>query len=173
MSKLMYFDVPKAASTTIRRALFQNKSSASLRNPKKELASYLKFTFVRNPWDRMVSNWKMFTTQPRRIAQLRTMTNEDLTEFDHFVEFAVSKGNHHWQPQVLFTPDKLDFTGKVEHFDRDMNRLLRAMGREPLELEKRNTTNRNHYHDYYNSPSTIDQVAKLYRDDIERFDYQF
>ncbi len=174
-SKLIYYDVPKAASTTIRNLLFGNKRSSSLRNPKEELNSYLKFTFVRNPWDRMVSNWKMFTTQPFRIDQLKAMTNMDLSNFEDFVDFAIDNANHHWQPQVLFTHEKLDFIGKMESFDDDMNRLLDMIGKKrvPSSYEKRNTTERKKYQEYYSNPSVIQKVAKHYHEDIETFGYTF
>ncbi|NWK56809.1 sulfotransferase family 2 domain-containing protein [Verrucomicrobiaceae bacterium N1E253] len=171
-SKLMYFDVPKAASTTIRKAFFKNKAMASLRNPRKELDQYYKFTFVRNPWDRMVSNWKMFTTQPSRMKQLEVMTNADLSDFESFVSFAIDCPNHHWQPQALFTPEPLDFVGKLESFDEDMNRLLSHLGRTPLALGKQNSTRRKGYRDYY-SPTLVEVVADYYRRDIESFGYEF
>lgn len=172
LSQLMYFDVPKAASTTIRHAFYQNRQSASMTNPRNSLESYFKFTFVRNPWDRMVSNWKMFTTSPKRILQLKSMTNKDLSRFDHFIDFAIHNANHHWQPQVLFIPENLDFIGKFEDFDEDMNKLLEILGREPLKFDKRNTTKRTKYQDYY-TPSLIDLVGNFYQSDIEKFGYQF
>lgn len=172
LNHLMYFDVPKAASTTIRHAFYQNKQSASMINPRKKLASYFKFTFVRNPWDRMVSNWKMFTTSPHRILQMESMTNKDLSSFGNFIDFAINNANHHWQPQVLFVPDQLDFIGKFENFDEDMNKLLKILGKEPLKFKKRNTTKRTKYQDYY-TPSLIDIVGSFYQADIDRFGYQF
>lgn len=170
--RLMYFDVPKAASTTIRNAFFQNRSSASMRNPKRGLDEYTKFTFVRNPWDRMVSNWKMFTSQPARIGQLRSMTNKDLKKFDDFVYFAITMSNHHWQPQSMFTPEKLDFIGKLETFDDDMNNLRELVGEAPLNLKKHNTTHRKRYQEYY-STSLVDVVADYYNEDIAKFGFRF
>lgn len=171
-AKLMYFDVPKSASTTIRKAFFDDRSSASLRNPRKGVESYLKFSFVRNPWDRMVSNWKMFTTQSARIEQLRSMTLKDLSRFEDFVDFAVANANHHWQPQVMFLPETLDFIGKLECFDEDMNRLLSLLGKDPVDLKKRNSTRRDRYQEYY-TPRSIEVVSDYYRKDIEMFGYRF
>lgn len=143
-----------------------------MRNPKNGLDQYTKFTFVRNPWDRMVSNWKMFTTQPARIEQLRSMTGNDLGKFDDFVHFAIGMSNHHWQPQSMFTPEELDFIGKLETFDDDMNRLRELIGEAPLNLKKQNTTQRKRYQEYYSS-SLVDVVADFYKEDIEKFGFSF
>ncbi len=172
IQKIIYFDVPKSASTTIRRAFFDNKTSMSMTNKKDSLESYFKFTFVRNPWDRMVSNWKMFTTQPTRINQLKTMTDDDLSKFEDFVHFAIKKPNHHWQPQSLYTPEKLDFIGKLETIDTDMNKMRELLNQAPLKMEKHNSTKRNEYQVYY-TPSLIDLVAEFYQEDIKKFDYIF
>lgn len=170
--RLMYYDVPKSASTTIRKAFFGNELSASMTNPKYDLEKYFKFTFVRNPWGRMVSNWKMFTTQPSRIAQLKTMTREDLSRFEDFVYFAIKNSNHHWQPQAIYTPKNINFIGKIESFDVDMERMLTLISKSPKEMGKHNSTQQIRYQDCY-TPSLADVVAEFYLDDIERFDYQF
>ena len=172
--KLIYFDVPKCASASIRKFFFRNRNSLSMRNPEEELDKYFKFTFVRNPWDRMVSNWKMFTTKPLRIKQLRSMTDRDLTEFKDFVQFAAHTKNHHWQPQSLYLPEKLDFIGRLETFNEDINRLLDTIGREGMHqpIGHFNKINRKKYWEYY-TPSIVDLVAEMYSEDIERFEYRF
>lgn len=172
-SRLIYYDVPKCASSTIRYLLFNNDHRLSLRNPRDDIGEYFRFSFVRNPWDRMVSNWKMFTTRPSRIAQIRSMTDDDVSSFEDFVHFARRMKNHHWQPQVLFLPDELSFLGRLETFDQDFARLCESIGMEvPTLPEKRNATERAHYSDYY-TPALVEIVAGMYRDDIERFGYSF
>lgn len=169
---LMYYDVPKCASSTIREEIFNNKHSFSMQNPEKELDKYFKFSFVRNPWDRMVSNWKMFTSQPLRIEQLRSMTSENLSDFETFVQFANKTQNHHWLPQFLFLPDELDFIGRIEKFDRDFNLLLATIGERQRQARKINVTKREDYWLYY-KPSTVDLVAEMYSEDIKMFEYVF
>lgn len=143
-----------------------------MQNPEKELDKYFKFSFVRNPWDRMVSNWKMFTSQPLRIEQLRSMTSENLSDFETFVQFANKTQNHHWLPQFLFLPDELDFIGRIEKFDRDFNLLLATIGERQRQARKINVTKREDYWLYY-KPSTVDLVAEMYSEDIKMFEYVF
>lgn len=170
--RLMYFDIPKCASSSIRKSFFDNNVSLSMHNPKKRLNEYFKFTFVRNPWDRMVSNWKMFTTQPFRIKQLKTMTDKDLTNFKDFVNFTTQTENHHWQPQFLYLPENPDFIGRLETFNEDLSRLLSAIGKEAIQVNQINKTVRKRYHEYY-TPTLVDLVGEMYSEDIRRFGYTF
>ena len=147
--KIIYYDIPKCASTTIREEIFNNNNKLSMSNPSLELNKYFKFSFVRNPWDRMVSNWKMFTNKPYRIKQLKSMTSKDVSKFKNFIRFARERKNHHWQPQYLFLPDKLDYLGKVENFREDFSYVLSMIGENPREVKKHNTTKRDSYWNYY------------------------
>lgn len=170
----MYFNVPKCASSTIRKDIFTEGDSQSLRNPIHSLEKYFRFAFVRNPWDRLVSNWRMFTTFPGRIRQIRSMTDEDLSRFEDFVEFSARRSNHHWQPQVLFVPEELDFVGRVERFKEDIGRIRAATG---LSLQvdpmrKRNSTSHKPYWLYY-TEALVNRVGDLYEADISRFGYDF
>lgn len=170
---VVYFDVPKCASTTIRFELFANDNDFSLRNPERSLDAYLTFTFVRNPWDRLVSTWQMFTTDPRRVRQLRSMTDQDLSSFDDFVRFARDVPNHHWQPQVLFLPERVDFIGRLESFDDDFARLCVQLGIPPRRVERRRAgAPRPSYPSYY-SRALADLVGDMYGDDVETFGYAF
>jgi len=170
--RLVYFDIPKCASTSIRMALFQSDNSLSLINPKQKMSHYFKFTFVRNPWDRMVSNWKMFTTVPFRIVQLKAMINANMLAFEDFVFFAKRAHNHHWQPQVHFLPEKLDFVGRVETFEKDFGELCSKARIGLKTVDKKNAITGLPYWEYY-TPSLVEVVREMYSEDIKRFGYRF
>ncbi|MCP4406708.1 MAG: sulfotransferase family protein, partial [Gammaproteobacteria bacterium] len=139
-----------------------------------DIAEYYKFSFVRNPWDRMVSNWKMFTTQPFRMKQLRAVTSRDLRNFKDFVNFARHVKNHHWQPQKMFLPNKLDFLGRIEEFESDFRKLQKLVGAEFGSVEEKNSnkTIRLPYGEYY-TPELVSLVTEMYADDIAAFGYTF
>jgi len=178
-NRYIYFDVPKAASTTLRATFFDNNNAYSMVNPVKELGHYYKFSFVRNPWGRMLSNWKMFTTQPFRMRQLAAMTEPNqelfasLREFPNFVRFACDIPNHHWAPQTLYVPETVDFVGRLENFTEDFSVVSTRLGvthsKEPPHL---NRTKPASYLDYYTA-ELRDLVGRYYADDIERFDFSF
>jgi len=170
---LMYYDVPKCASTSIRTCLFDGNDDTSLMDPRKALDHYFKFTFVRNPWDRMVSNWKMFTTRPFRIGQLHSMTRENLSSFNDFVAFAAQHKNHHWQPQSLFLPDRPDFVGKLETFEQDFETLCRKIGIDADTIPHENPCRERHAYTTYYTDELMAVVAGMYADDISMFGYEF
>jgi hypothetical protein len=172
-AEVVYFDVPKCASTTIRFELFDNDNAFSLRNPRHSLEQYLTFTFVRNPWDRLVSTWQMFTTDPRRVRQLQSMTDEDLSAFEAFVDFARDVPNHHWQRQVLFLPERVDVVGRLETFDDDFARVLDRLGLPPRTAPRRRAgPPRRPYRTYY-TPALAAAVGRTYADDVDAFGYRF
>ena len=179
--KCIYYDVPKSASSTIRKKLDVGSVPhlTSLSNPRLELQSYFKFSIVRNPWDRMFSNWKMFTTQPGRIRQLQSMTSQNLNEFSSFVRFAVENPNHHWQPQADFVPAELDYLGKMEEMEQALICLsenINNFDASNIKLNKSepgvNDKQGIHYREYY-SPDIMDLVADFYAEDIRRFGYAY
>ena len=176
--KFIYYDVPKAASTTIRKTFFNNDNSLSLIDPTQELGQYFTFSFVRNPWDRIVSNWKMFTTQKARIVQLSAMTGDDtnllssLNEFPNFVSFAFEHPNHHWAPQVLYFPGKIDFIGRLENFTIDFRSVAEQIGYKFDVIPHENRTKPAAFQNYF-TDDLRKSVARKYAEDIDRFDYTF
>ena len=172
----LYFDVPKAASSTIRAKLGIGKlpHPTSLVDPARPRTAYFAFTVVRNPWDRMVSNWRMFTTKPLRKRQLRAMTDRDLTAFADFVAFALETPNHHWVPQVNFVPEDVDFTGRIEDMATTFATLAKRIPYFDPTDEKVNVTAgsgadyRPHYTD-----ALADTVGAFYAADVARFGYRF
>jgi hypothetical protein len=174
--RFIFFAVPKCGTTTILHELFGGRHTSPPSDPEQDLGEYLKFTFVRNPWDRMVSNWKMFTTEPPARAQLRSTTDRDLAElerFETFVSFTNEANNHHWQPQTLFLPEKVDFVGRLESFDRDFERLCSLIGRDDTIARRRRASgSASPYWEHY-TPELVDTVARTYSADVEAFGYEF
>jgi hypothetical protein len=135
-----------------------------------QLKSYFKFCFVRNPWDRLVSEifcpWMSpwFKELPvdqriRRACELATTTN--------------GIGNHLRLQQDFVDADGLpmDFVGRFEHLDEDFDQLCRLLGIEAA-LPHRNRSAHRPYQEYYDE-QTQALAAATYRRDIEAFQYQF
>ncbi len=137
------------------------------------IESYFSFTFIRNPWDRMVSNWAMFNRPGLRRRQLKSMTDKDLSNFDDFALFASQMNNHHWVPQSLYVPDKIDFIGRLETFDRDYEHVLQKINSPLMKPPVKNATKREKDYRQYYTPASFELVSKMYAEDIQRFDYAF
>lgn len=127
---------------------------------------YFKFAFVRNPWDRMISNWKML------------MSNISFVEFVKLYPYRNNLGCI-WHTLPMWTHifdnkgNKLvDFIGKFENLQEDFNTICDKIGIPQKQLPHKNATKHKHYTEYYDE-ETKEIVAKKYAKDIEYFGYKF
>lgn len=172
--KIIYFDVPKAASTSIRKSLFNNNNNLSLTEPVYPLEEYLKFTFVRNPYNRIVSNYTMFTQNKFRIDQIKQFhPNPQSMSFDDFVELIEIHDNHHWRPQVDFLDGyDIDFIGRVENFNADYNSILKKIGQDTTTAPHENRTFHKPYTDFINTKN-IERINNIYIKDFKTLGYDY
>ena len=192
---LLFIHIPKNAGCTIKRSLNLSKRDQKIheRMPASGISKLLqqeryrhkfKFAFVRNPWSRHVSNYHFFRNMTEahpfwRYDQKTSMEIKQYSNFDDFCTNFKNKYNKfHFQPQYLWTCDIsgkviLDYVGKVESIDTDMNMLCELLNRPSVKLDKHNTSKHNAYQEYYTKQSTIDKVANMYSIDIQTFNYNF
>ena len=183
--------IPKCASTSIRFHLGQsNEMNSYRRRPKKKgdpvlIKKYFNnskkpftFTFVRNPWERILSCWNNKVVQRKKGWQGR----KRYQHFQRFEDFIckglayhnVFRGDGHMKLQVKILPplNQLDFIGKVENFEEDFNYVLSELGLPLVHDLQENKTNHKHYTEYY-SKKTRKIVAAKYAKDIQAFGYKF
>ncbi|WP_206484691.1 sulfotransferase family protein [Thalassotalea sp. G2M2-11] len=162
---------------------------------KEELNKLFKFTIVRNPWDRLVSEY--------RYKQHKYTFKDFL--FKHFPEEGVDDYREHngiyrhVMPQYQFVYDNndnlmVDFVGKFENLKEDFATITKQLCGSPLDLPHKNKTQNtsyvhslkkklllsnpeknkpsSSYKDYYDNESK-EYVQKLYMKDIAYFDYSF
>jgi sulfotransferase famil protein len=133
-------------------------------------ASYFKFAFVRNPFDRFVSYCAFMTREHGQFEK------NPRSVMRHFID------NPPWQ-HILFQPQHsfvtnpegqllTDYLGRVEEMQSSYDEAARRIGIPSAPLEKVNASQRRDYRDYY-EPALIDGVAKLYARDLELFGYEF
>lgn len=190
--KCIFVHITKCAGVSISMSLFGNQGGGHLRIPhyqlifsQSEFDRYYKFTFVRNPWDRLVSAFLFLkkggtNKADRQWAQANLSQFED---FDSFVTGWVNRRNinrwKHFVPQYKFvcqpgsqTPN-VDFIGYFEYLHEDFAQIQRKLDRHTsLEhLNKTEGANRD-YRDYY-TEATRKLVAEVYREDVNLFGYDF
>lgn len=134
-------------------------------------ASYFKFAFVRNPFDRFVS-----------YCAFRTRENGDFERDPQGVMryFLFNERPLHqllFQPQHTFVTDEdgnllADEIGRVEEMQASYDAVCKRIGIESESLEKVNSSRRNDYRDYYDQ-GLVDGVAKIYQRDLDLFGYRF
>jgi hypothetical protein len=146
---------------------------------------YFKFAFVRNPWDRLVSWYSMVTTMPRDGNELWRYVHENSSSFEEFVynctdEVEIKSGVHYsfaYNQLDYVTDDHgnllVDFIGRLENFDKDLQEVFRRIG---FELETvphiRAGSGHQHYSTFY-TPDTELVVRERFKRDIEYFGYEF
>tara|TARA_B100000579_G_C22849354_1_gene866363 strand:+ start:8480 stop:9163 length:684 start_codon:yes stop_codon:yes gene_type:complete len=142
-----------------------------------------KFTFVRNPWDKLVSEY-LYKPHPSFWS----------TDFEHYLNvwlpyikrnyvdveasadhILLKRGDLHHLPQCEFLKtDAVDFVGRFENIKKDWVTVCERLGlHKPLKLpHSRKKKKRKHYSEYY-TPWTRQLVKEVYARDIEMLGYTF
>jgi hypothetical protein len=217
--RLIYVCIPKCASTTIKVALsalsgripasfeeVHQRRHSGLKSPQQAgLSTFhrlaqdpatLRFAFVRNPYDRLVSAWAdKYRNKPllpgdsfidkylgcrKSIDPALPSGAGAMLSFADFVRFAAATADRrldaHWQLQhdILAMPGiALDFIGKVESFDQDFARVMAHAGVHPSWLGERHRLNQSAHRPWpeYYSSELADCVYRTYERDFDRLRY--
>lgn len=125
---------------------------------------YFKFSFVRNPWDRMVSMFYFRKYNIEKISKEKTfkqwvLENEYTHERDILSQFSFLKGS-------------INFIGKYENLEKDLHILFEILKLNLPNIPKLNQSNHLNFHYYYDKKS-YNIVKKWSQEDCEKFNYNF
>ena len=140
----------------------------------KVFSEYFKFSFVRNPWDRSVSQFHFMKRRP----DLREFIGLGLNDpFKKYLDLIRKKTHVQWEQQYRFitnTREELtvDFLGRFENYKQDVEFVLKKLGLSGKAIPHANPTNHRPYPEYYDEEA-IEMVNSLYKRDIELFGYTF
>lgn len=190
-NEAIFVHIPKCAGTTICRFLFgQDKvthrsiARYQLIFSPAEFERYFKFTFVRNPWDRLVSAYHFLaagggTEGDQRWAADYLRPAGDFTRFvEEWLPRPEVQRRHYFRPQHTYVglpgaaAPAVDFVGRVETLDEDLATVCQRLGREPVIPGRVNRSEHRDYRDLY-QPRTRRMAAEVYRRDLEWFGYEF
>lgn len=134
-------------------------------------SDYLKFAFVRNPFDRFVSYCAFATSREGTFAR------DPQRVMRHFLLVAPPHQHIIFRPQHLFLTDRdgtllADMLGKVEEMQQSYDAICARIGIASTPLDHANRSQRGAYRDYYNQ-ELIDGVAKIYARDLDLFGYEY
>jgi hypothetical protein len=136
--------------------------------------SYFKFAFVRNPWDKAVSQFASMAQRP----DLREFIGMSVdTTFDEYLHLIQRRAHVQWCKQVDFIRDEngagmVDFIGRFETLRQDTQVVFDRIGVDCEELPHLNASEHRPYAEYF-TDQTRESLHQLYREDIEAFGYQF
>jgi hypothetical protein len=188
----IFVHIPKCAGVSVSKSLFGNLGAghhgiATYQQifSESEFNEYFKFTFTRNPWDRLVSAY-LFLKQGGFNDKDRQWANRNLAPFKDFESFVrqwVNRENIHLWPhfrpqyEYLLTQDgvpAIDFVGRYENLEKDFIHVRERLGINSALLELNRSQNKTEdYRLHYCSETTKQIVADTYKEDIDFFKYDF
>lgn len=172
-TKCIFVHIPKTGGTSIEEAFGYSYSDLMYEKhltPEEYVSefgqdiwdSYFKFTFVRNPWDRMVS-WLSY------MQQISLSKDPNLT-----MECMLQKEDewHIYGRQQKWLNVDYDFVGFFENLNEDFDTVCKLIGVKFKELPWYLKTEHDHYSKYYTA-KTKSMVDVMEADVIKEFGYTF
>ena len=213
--KCIFIHIPRTAGSSISTALTQRKKEGerfehrarvkqdkihfTVEQAQKKFGmdtwnEYLTFAFVRNPWDRLVSQYQWRLAKGERDVAKRNFKEWVTWRWEGWLNWlenprkvirGVPQLGHRDRAVVLTKAfdeiydekeDKIlvDFVGRYENLREDIETLCGKLGvdQDILLPHKHNAKNRPHYTEFYDD-ETIEIVRKFYKNDIEVLGYKY
>ena len=178
-AKILFLHVPRTGGTTITKMLFDGLSDTKWIQPQHnharsvpesffdQYSDYTKFTFVRNPWERIAS-WHslLLKNHKEKIMKIASM--------EAFIE---TIKNYFWFNQLDYLRnDKghwvVNKIGRYENFSCDLAQILNDHNIPFGHIPKLNSTTQQNYRSFYTEKSKK-LVEDLCYKDIDYFSYRF
>lgn len=193
-TKSIFVHIPKAGGISIIKSLYGDQAGG-FGHPtytrflklygKKRFNDYYKFTFVRNPWDRLHSAYSFLKKGGMNHLD-EQFSKEVMSEVETFEDFVLQwltpelmNSWVHFVPQYKFVTDNkrdlvVDFVGRFENFAADYKIISDKLGVNELLSHMNKTKNKieDNYRDVYTDEMKA-KVQSLYAIDICIFNYKF
>lgn len=137
---------------------------------------YFTFSFVRNPWDQILSRTCFAKKREIFPKEFKELIKQDpsLDTNSELIRLNIAKKSWRTFHQMLFFKDQcaVDFVGKFENIQDDFNLLCKKLNFKNCRLPLINQTPHRHYSEYYNDENK-NLVAIKHAIDVDYFDYKF
>lgn len=194
--RCIFVHIPKTGGISISKSLFGNLAGCHTKISEYQIIfnrsdfnSYFKFTFVRNPWDRVFSAYN-YLKQGGMHEEDRAWAEANLAScrnFDEFIKYRIRERailqQVHFAPQYQFLclPSRekiwVDFLGFYENIQEDFsyikNRILPDNISKLLHENKTQSNGEKLDYKKFYTKTTRKIVAKVYERDISLFGYEF
>jgi len=128
------------------------------------------FSFVRNPYDRIVSAYFYRQRGNARVPMQNYIPHfhkwlmEDTIRADMVVDEV-------FRPMVHYLDAPIDFIGRFENLQEDFDRVCKLIGLEPKRLIRDNVCDHPPWRELLDE-AELARVYELYREDFESFGYE-
>jgi hypothetical protein len=145
--------------------------AAKHRMPAARFERYFKFAIVRNPWDRLVSEYEFILRHPEHGRHGRLVR---LGSFENFIELQTVRRDAYQLNALCDHRGRLlvDYTGRLESLDDDWRAICTRIGIPHAPLPRINIGRHEPYTRYY-TPELRARVAHCWAREIEAFGYTF
>lgn len=182
--RCVFIHIPKTAGTSIRQGFFRkNYQGPVFGSIPPEWQDEFSFAFVRNPYDRLISGWKMFTRGTEQLKeQFPNISLKDFLDivmdeniiYDERRKTYEERIRHHMIPQThpFNCLHLAKFVGRVENLNEDFRNICEIIGVDYKPLEKMHYSKRRNYSEYFDR-ETIKLTEAYYAEDLNNLKYQF
>ena len=149
-----------------------------IKKNKLEKAKYV-FTFIRNPFSRIVSIYFTWANSPVLIDDGMNVSKN--INFEEFVDIIIEKPYWFSLPMIDYIGNKnikdVDFFGRFENFENDIFKLKKKIN---ISIKHHNFNNNINskfkfadYSKFYSNNKIIDKVSSYYEKDLNTFKYDY
>lgn len=182
--KLLLIHVPKTGGNAIYESLPEVLGTHKNIFGMKKRSKLPMISFVRNPWDRLVSAYYYLEQGGMNNFDKKNF-KKHLEKFDDFKDFVYSLEDDssvinkvlHLKPQKFFVcvkgKIKVDEVYRFENLEDDFNQIVEKYNLKISKpFKKHNSSNHPNYQECYDD-KMIEIVKKVYSEDIKLFNYSF
>lgn len=174
--KIVWLGIPRTSTTSMESFLRKNVDDKFNGHKhkilKSKLDNHFHFTFVRDPYDRMVSlfGWYNQLRKGRRGISV----NDFLREMNTSAAYKGHGKDFHWitQTEYCYKDSELiyDFVGKFENLGEDLSILSKRLDVDFSSYPKLYSTKKTH--DLMKNLDFIESVNRVFEDDFKNFNYK-
>jgi chondroitin 4-sulfotransferase 11 len=180
--KFIFIHIPRTGGTSIEKNfsyIGDEIKHWNLRDYKnylneREFNEYFKFTFVRNPWDIVVSKYVTIwynSSSRGHGGKIGYLCGKSLKYF--LTYYQPAKHEHGDSFFDYFDPEEMDFIGRFENRKNDLDFISSKVGATiDQQIMENPHPHKKHYTEYYDDEAR-EIVAEKYAKDIEYFGYKF
>ncbi len=130
----------------------------------------VKFTVIRNPWDRVISMWSTGWWH----EQARSCNTNQLESLKDFIlklkPHPNEKYNSLFYNEII--DEEIDFILRFETLQVDFSEMLKKVGASDVVLPHKEKRDRKHYREYYDSDAQ-EMINQLFKKDIDLYGYAY